>query len=1078
MSNPEVFPVSKVKVRVPFRRRELVSRARLTDSLYDQFERKLLLVYAPAGYGKTSLLIDLANNSDIPVCWLSLDALDQEPQRFLVYLLSAIAEKFPSFGSDSFAALESMTSFEQDGERVLVTVANEIAAKINDHFFLILDDFHLVGDVLLVRQIVSRLLQLVGENFHLILATRNLPDLQDMPLMVARNQVGGLSFDELSFRPEEIQQLFQQNSGRALSMEDAERLVKETEGWIAAIHLTGGQPGRLPQLHPLRSTRELFDFFSQEVLSQQSEQMRRFLLMTSYLDTFDVSLCKEVLDPLTEGLELDWPKLFSQAQSDNLFSVPLGDDGRWMRYHHLFQHFLKSKLQYEDPALTWHIQQNLARAYERAQSWEEALQVYDTLDDHENLIRVLSEAGQAFIRKGRILTLSSWLDRLPTKLIYSQPALMSLQGAVNGTKGDTYQALDLFDRAETRQRASGDSPGLMLTLVRRAGAKHRLGNYDGALADADQALQVIVDARNPTMQVALAEAQRFKGLACLGLGRLQDALFWLKESLQSWKELGISTNISILESELGVVYRRLGDSETAARYYTSALAAWENAGNSGWKARLLNNLALLYHLTGRLEDAYPLLEKALDVAEKSGYARLRATVLIGLGDILSDLLDLETARHYYEMALTLATNLGNSPLIFYATLGEARLHRLGGEIPRALDELRRIETTQINLGAFERALLDLEWGCSLLEFGQAAHAIELFTETLSLLGPGENQEKAAVQLWLAASMCESDPARAAGELKNILPPERDWLKPTPIMIHAGRVMAWLKRKGFYPFRDQLLDRFFEQAERVHAQLPILGGRLRAGSQPVFVQAPLIEISTLGPLQIRVNGRVITLTDWQTREARDMFVYLLQSRPMTKEQIALEFWPDISTARLKMRFKVNMYRIRHALGQEVVIFDGENYSFNRALNYRWDREKFDDLLDSALDTSDAYKRSKFLSAAMELVKGPYLGEISSEWAVREQLKYKEIFVRTSLELAEINFSRGHYQACLDAARRALEFDNLLEAAHRLIIQAYAALHDPAGMARQYHRYQQELDEELGMLPSSEIIALYETLIRKV
>ncbi len=1078
MESPEMFPVSKAKIRVPFRRRELVSRTRLIDVLYEQFERKLLLVYAPPGYGKTSLLIDLAANSDIPVCWLSLDVLDQEPQRFLVYLISALAEQFPDFGRDSFTALESMASFEQDGERLLVTVVNEIAAKINDHFFLVLDDFHLVGDVLLIRQLVSRLLQLAGENVHLILATRNLPDLPDMPLMVARNQVGGLSFEELSFRPEEIQQLFQQNSGQVITIEDAETLVKETEGWIAAIHLTGGRPGHLPQLQPFRSTRELFDFFSKEVLDRQTGQMRRFLLMTSYLDTFDVALCEEVLEPLTDGMALDWPALFSAVQSGNLFSVPLGDDGRWMRYHHLFQHFLKSRFQYEEPAMTWHIQQNLARAHEKAQSWEEALQVYATLDDHNNLVRVLSQAGQVFIRKGRILTLTSWLERLPTKLIYSQPALMSLQGAVNGTRGDTHQALDLFDRAEIKQRESADYPGLMLTLVRRAGAKHRLGNYHGALADADQALQITIDAPNTSTQAAIAEAQRFMGLAFLGLGKLPEALSWLKESLQSWKELGISTNISILESELGVVYRRIGNSEAAARYYASALKAWENVGSSGWKAHLLNNLALLYHLTGHLEDAYPLLEKALEAAEKSGYVQLQANVLIGLGDILSDLQDLETAHRYYEMALTLATHLGDPPLIFYASFGEARLYRLAGETSRALDELRRIETNQIRLGAYERVLFDLERGCCLLDNGKAAPAIELLSETLELPGAGGNQERAIIQLWLASALFESDPVMAAERIKEVLPPEKDWQRPTPLMIHAIRAGTWLKRSGHAPFQDPVLDRFFEQAERIRAQMPALYDRFRKDSQPSLLRAPLIEIYTMGPLQVKVDGRSINLPEWKTREARDMFIFMLQARPMTKEQIALEFWPDISPARLKMRFKINMYRIRHALGQDVIIFDGENYFFNRTLNYHWDREKFDELIETTLDTADRQKKSRLLSAALSLVKGLYLEDIELNWAVQEKLKYKELCLRGFLELAEINFAEGRFQACLDAARQALELDRLLEAAHRFIIQAHAALHDPAGMARQYQLYQQELDEELGMLPSSEIIALYETLLREI
>src|SRR5215208_6437834 len=410
------LPISRIKVRIPYRRRELITRTRLIDALYDQLEKRLLFIVAPAGYGKTSLLVDLAQQSELPVCWLSLDSLDQEPQRFLRYLIAAIAERFPHFGRDSLAALESMTSIEQDEERLLVTITNEINAQINEHFILVLDDYHLVAGVAFIDHVISRFLQLTGEYVHLILATRNLPNLPGAPLMIARNQVGGLSFEELSFYPEEIQQLFQQNNGILLSPQDAQALVKETEGWIAAIHLTNGHPGTLPQMHPLESTRELFDFFSKEVLLRQPEEVRSFMLMTSVFDTFDASLCEKVLEPLVEGRHFDWLVLFETVRTNNLFSVPLDNEGRWMRYHHLFQHFLRSQLQYEQPALAWHIQQNLARAYEDQQVWEEALEIYARLEDHENQIRLLIRTGMDFILAGRVLTLASWLDKLPGEI--------------------------------------------------------------------------------------------------------------------------------------------------------------------------------------------------------------------------------------------------------------------------------------------------------------------------------------------------------------------------------------------------------------------------------------------------------------------------------------------------------------------------------------------------------------------------------------------------------------------------------------------------------------------------------------
>ena len=238
MINAEQFPVSKIKISLPRRRPEIVARQRLVETLYDQLDKKLILVVAPAGYGKTSLLIDLAANSDLPVCWLSLDSLDQEPQRFLSYLISCIHQRFPDFGLESTAALESLVSFEKDSERLLITLTNEINSRIHEHFILILDDYHMVDSALDIRLLVNRFIHLSGENVHLILSSRSLPNIPDMPLMVARDMVAGLSFEELSFQPEEIQQYFIQNSQRTLSDQEAKKLARETEGWIAAIHLT------------------------------------------------------------------------------------------------------------------------------------------------------------------------------------------------------------------------------------------------------------------------------------------------------------------------------------------------------------------------------------------------------------------------------------------------------------------------------------------------------------------------------------------------------------------------------------------------------------------------------------------------------------------------------------------------------------------------------------------------------------------------------------------------------------------------------------------------------------------------
>jgi LuxR family maltose regulon positive regulatory protein len=1076
MQSSDELPVSQIKIRIPFRRRELISRTRLTDALYDQLEKRLLLIVAPAGYGKTSLLVDLAQQSELPICWLSLDVLDQEPQRFLRYMIAAIAERFPDFGRDSLAALESIASLDKDEERLLVTISNEINTLINEHFLLILDDYHLVGDIPFIGHVVSRFLQLTGENVHLILTSRNLPDLPDSPLLIAHNQVGGLAFDELSFLPEEIQQLFQQNNDLAMSRQDAQTLVEQTEGWIAAIHLTNGQPGVLPRMHPLESTRELFDFFSKEVLLRQTEQVQRFLLMTSLFEAFDVTLCEKVLEPLVEGERFDWLVLFNSVRTRNLFSVLLDNEGRWMRYHHLFQHYLRSQLQYEHPVLAWHIQQNLARAYEEQQAWEEALQVYAGLEDYDNQVRLLMQAGAIFILSGRILTLANWLEKLPDDVVYSQPVLVSLLGIVHTTRGDNHRALELYNLAESKLREKGNEVDWTATLVRRAEVYRQLGLYDRALEDVDKILELTNESPILGMQFTFAEAQRIKGLALFGLGHMKEALNWLQKALQTCRTLGIKKNIPILETELGVVHRRLGEPEITARYYASALKAWENAGNTGWKARLLNNMGLLHHLTGRLEEAFSFLEDARTTAERSGYVQIQTNVLISLGDLLTDFSDLESAYEHYDKALTLATNLGNSLYIFYASLGQARLKRMSGESLLAVEELKQAEISQVRIGIFERALFNLELGCCWLDASKLEPAVIALREAVALFGEGGNQmEQLVARLWLEIASSFQYPDTAIAKLKDVMPPQREWQVPGPLMINAGRAGLWLKKRGNSQlFKDAFLKKCFEHATQTLASLPILYQKLRQPPDHPQSNIPRLEIISFGNVQVNHNQRVVGVSDWQTREARDLFFFLLHSPPLTKEQIALEFWPDISPARLKMRFKINIYRIRKAIGQDVVIFENERYRFNRTIRYSWDREKFDELL-QVLPYKEGSEKLRTLEQATEMIKGAYLADLDAEWAVSDRLRYQDHYRNLMVELAGLHLQGGQARTCLETAKLVLRSDPLLEAAHRLIIQAYASLHDRAGMTLQYRQYQQILMAELGLQPSSEINALYEQLL---
>ena len=1069
--------LSLTKIVVPARRPEILSRERLLARLDELLDQKLILITAPAGYGKTSLLIDLAGHTEMPVCWLSLDTLDRDPQRFIAYFIAAISQRFHNFGNQSTSALTSLTSLEQGLENLIITLVNEIYEQVSEHFVLVLDDYQFVDSVPEIRDFVSRFIQLASENCHLILTSRRLPALPDMTILVARQQVGGFDLQELAFQPGEIRILFEKNYQVRLSESALEELVTHTEGWITGLNLSGHEavPGVSDLRRPARSIEVgLPEYLEQQVLARQTPEVREFLLQTSLFDEFDAELCSVVLGALSPATPRKWNKLVETVRQNNLFVLPVGPNGKWLRYHHLIQEFLQTRLKEESPETAEAIQIYLVQYYEQKGELEKAHHIYQQMGDYASLASLVERAGATLIKNDRIITLGAWLEELPEVIAQERPGLVSLKGTVALMRGRVRYGLSLLDQAANSWRISGDAQNLALTLVRRSQAYRLLGNYMASIADADEALQLTV--HRPNASSVRAEAQRMKGLCLFRLGEAKQSVELLESALSLSIKLNLFGDIPHLQTELGMTRRALGDYAAANVLYEKALEIWKKQGNLTWQANLLNSIGVLHHAKGEYEDAALAFEQGLDCARRSGYLHTEALLLTSLGDLYTELGENEIARHAYEKAEDIARQTADRFLLTYSLLSQAGIARASGTFDRArllLDEVRApVRESNSN---YEQGLFDLESGRLELFLGHPQRAIQHLQNAIDFFNKGDLAlETGWSRLWLAAACSQvGDKLSARRQIKETA--KLDGKATHSLGMVAYQVREWLDGDLEEAETQSALFNLLSQAKQIQARLPALRKRLRRLTSTVPMPPPHLDIRAFGKAQVRVNGRLVSNAQWQSKSVCELFFYFLHAREaVTKEQIGVDLWPEVSTAQLKLRFKNNLYRLRRALGPETILWEGDLYRFNRDLDFEYDVEAFESHLEKARTSNGIHERLQHYQEAVDLVHGPYLNDIGATWSMPEQERLTQEHLRAMLSLTKLLLQIERNEEALEICRRALACDPALEEAHRFAMRIYDLWGDHAAVLRQYQACREALRAEFGSHPSAETEALYRKL----
>ncbi len=1075
---PSEITIIRTRITTPRRRSDLVDRPRLLRLLSELVEKRLTLVSAPAGYGKTSLLVDFASSSRMPVCWYAIDRLDFDPQRFISYFTAALRQKFPEFGNRTAAALSGYQG-QLDLEHITTVLVNDLYDHVPEHFVIVLDDFHLVNDSLQVRNFICKFLEVVEENCHLVITSRSLLALPVLTTLAARSDVGGISLDELSFTVDDIRQMYSQNQHQILSYEAAEDIQKRTEGWITGIILAsqvnqhiGEARARLARV----SGFGLEEYFLQ-IINTLPDDLRRFLLWSSLLEEFNAQRCQDIIGTALPEESFLWLEWMDDIQQNNLFVLPIGDQGDWLRYHPLFLDFLQNRARREIPVEALKIEFSLARNCRENNDWDRAFSIYHRINAIDELTGLIEDASTDLIAGGRLATISAWLDALPGDVLNTRPFIVALQGYVAMALGDPGLAQTLYNQAVNAMRLPEDRVLLARTLAMRATLLRIKGNLPDAIADATECMAIIKN--DLDMRKIGGDALRLIGQCNFHQGKLHDALDNFSEALSVMASIQDLKSTAILHLELGAVYENLGNYAASLKEYQAALDYWKKVDNPIWLSNLLNNLGVIQQMTGDYVQASQSFEQAYVYAHNSGYARMESFVLTGIGDIYFDLQAYEQAGQAYLLAEGVANRAQEHFLQIYIRMQQASLAGISGEFESGyalIRQARKMLTAQSS--EMEHRLCELEYAGLMILENRLEGVIPLLEEVLHYFqqaGHKVQQEKAYLYLVFAYQMAEK-PEKV---LENLLKLTVNLAGNDPSSALTAITARYSDRlqKCHMGVANENVTRLFQLVEEFKKNLPALRRYLREHARSVPFAPPTILIHALGKMQVFIGKHLVSNSEWQTQAARDLF-FLLLAHPegMTKEEISLIFWPDATPDEARFRFKNTVYRLRRALGKDSVVLDQDIYRFNNSLDYDYDVELFLKENAMALQTQDPLQQLAHFREALKYYRGKYLPDIDETWVHVPRENLYQAYMSILLQVSEIYFNQANYDLALDFCQRTLNEDILLEEAHRMALRIYAAMGNRAGMVRQYQRCVEIFEREINSEPSSQTQALYHDLLR--
>lgn len=1033
----------------------VIKRERLLQKLEAASEHKLTLVCAPPGFGKTTLAWQFLQESELESIWYSIEERDRDFATFFNQFANLMRQKLPLlesvFGSVRPEPIESAAA-----------LANGLRLVLKQDIFLVIDDIHyMIGDPRFETWLTT-LISLLPSKCHLVLLSRVLPVLP-IAEMVARREILAIGQQELRFTDDEITQLAATTLPDGDYQPPAQELIRRLEGWPAGLVLAF-QPLPFEVTELLLSgsngPEALFNSLAEFMLNAQPPHLREFLLASSLLSRLNPEVVANVL-----GLR-NASQLIDEALRKNLF---LSRNAGRLAFHGLFRSFLQQRFYDTSPDRYFELHIKAAEWFAQHNQMEDAFEHFMAANQPRRAAEAAATVIQSYFEQGRVETLLQWNESLISAGTPDERFLY-VTATIYIDRFDFDAASRQLDQVEALAAESGNVTRLSEVLLQRTRIYVLSGHYLAAIAQAEKLLATEYNDEN-----ARGRTLRTLGIAYYRLGKTDEALNVLESALVLSRQYGDKHALSNLLQDLQLVYMRVGKFDQASACLQEVVAIRRSVGSPTLLTHALNDLGYHYHQQGDYPQAFAAFQEGLSIIVPLENRRIESYLLWSLGDLHRDLGSFDEALQLYNRALAFAGNREPS-LRANLLLSISTLYRWQKRFDDAImfaEEALLI--TKAHGLAMEHTVAQVSF--------YGAHAYHEPTrallEQLETLAQQLIEQQANAEAGQAMAIC----AHTSLLLLNTRYADTQITAAVNLLGSKGNVQPLVAEIIHTPELDRhvltnltklrgLTERLSRLRESQLRKSVIIRLDEKTSSEYVYS----LRIQTLGKEKIERDGVPVLPGEWRATAARELFFYLLFMGPQRRETISLGFWPDSPAERVRSNFHTTLYRLRQALGENVVVYNNELYSINPDVDIWCDAREFDKLVQHALNLSIRDARTEDLfRRAVDLYQGDFLPLLDAEWITTHREHLRETYLDSVIGLGYCADARMDYRQALNFFKQALKLDYFREDVHRAIMSSYANLGERQKIFAHLKHMQDIFRQELAMEPTKEIVAWAKRLL---